>query len=120
MDLTGRIKEVLKFSGLTTRAFAIKCGMNQPTFDRMLKGINAINLNCIISILATFPEISAEWLTRGDGEMLKVQNEDPNMERVLKLVDTINTLQDALNAKTETITTLQERIKQLENQLKTK
>ena len=48
-----RIVLLKKHLGLSTRAFAIKCGMNQPTLDRMLNGVNALNLNCIVSILST-------------------------------------------------------------------
>lgn len=118
MDYIGRIKEVLKFSGLSTRAFAIKCGLNSPTLERQIKGLRGVSIEVVSGILYAFPEISAEWIMRGEGEMLIAQNEDPNIERVLKLVDTINTLQDALNTKTETVNLLQERIKQLENQLK--
>lgn len=115
-----RIEEIKNHYGLSTRKLALKCGLNQPTLDRMLKGINALNLNCIISIAKGFPEISMEWLIRGNGDMIISEPEDPNAGRVLKLVDTINTLQDALNAKTETIALLNSRIAELENQLKNK
>ena len=67
--MINRIEKVREAQNLSTRAFAIKCGINQPTLDRMLKGINALNLNCVASILATFPNVSAEWLMRGNGEM---------------------------------------------------
>lgn len=43
-----------------------------------------------------------------------------DFDKLMKLVDTITTLQDALNEKSKTIATLKERIAQLENQLKSK
>lgn len=67
------------------------------------------------------PQISAEWLMRGAGEMFN--SEQPNsaeLERINKLVDTIATLQETINLKNETIATLTERIKQLESQLNSK
>lgn len=68
--MIARIQQLKDHYGLSTRAFAIKCGMNQPTLDRMLKGINALNLNCVSSILHTFPDVSAEWLMREEGPMI--------------------------------------------------
>ena len=113
-----RIIEVRDFYGLSTRGLATKCGLNQPTLDRMLKGINALNLACVSSILTSFPEISAEWLLRGEGEMFKTDTSARETERTEKLIDTITTLQESINAKNDTISTLTEKIKQLETQQK--
>ena len=118
--MIARIQQLKDHFGLSTRAFALKCGMNQPTLDRMLKGINALNLNCVSSILQSFPDVSAEWLMRGSGPMLHSLVTNPESERINSLLDTIATLQEAINAKSETIALLNERIKELENQLKSK
>lgn len=109
-----RIEQLKKFYGLSTRALAIKCGVNQPTLDRMLKGINALNLTCVTSILATFPEISAEWLLRGEGDMTKSETLSKEMERVNKLTNVVESLQEVIDVKNDTIAMLTERIKQLE------
>lgn len=118
--MIARIQQLRDHFGLTTRAFAIKCGINQPTLDRMLKGINALNLNCVSSILKTFPDVSAEWLMRGTGPMLLSLAPNQDVERINKLVNTIATLQDAIDAKNTTIATLTEHNKQLECQINTK
>lgn len=120
MALLERIKEILRFSGLTVRAFSIKCGISQPTLDKQLKGLRGISIETVSGILFAFPQISAEWLLRGSGEMLKGQPEDQYAERLMKLVDTIATLQDTINIKSETISTLTAKIKELETQLKNK
>ena len=102
--MINRIKLVKEHYGLSTRGLAVKCGLNQPTLDRMLEGINALNLNCVSSILLAFPEISAEWLMRGSGQMLiQKENNTAEMERINSLVDTIATLQDMLNSKNDII-----------------
>lgn len=118
--MKNRIEELKKHYGLSTRALAIKCGLNQPTLDRMLKGINALNLHCVISILESFPEISAEWLMRGVGEMINKTSANLGSEQILRLADTIALMQESLNDRQGTINSLTERIKQLENQLKIK
>lgn len=111
-----RIEQLKKFYGLTTRGLAIKCGLNQPTLDRMLKGVNALNLNCVSSILTAFPDVSSEWLMRGTGEMLiKNQPNSEEVERINKQDDIITILMDTIKANNKTIATLTERIKQLEN-----
>lgn len=121
MDALQRLKEVLAYSGLSVRAFAIKCGVSQPTLDKQFKGLRGISIETMMSVLYAFPEISAEWLMRGNGDMIiKTQQNSAELERINKLVNTIATLQDTIDAKSDSIATLTERIKQLESQLNTK
>ncbi len=110
-----RIKDIIKFSGLSDRAFALKCGINQPTLFNQLKGIRAISLDTVLSIYKTFPDVSTNWLLLGEGDMLKSQSRET--ERINKLVDTIATLQESINTKSETIALLNEKIKLLESQI---
>lgn len=114
--MVSRIKKVIAYSNLSIRAFAMKIGVNQPTLDRMLKGINALNLNCVIGILSSFPEISSEWLMRGVGEMLltDVPKKD-DIEKLDRLVDTITMLQSALNEKSKIIQVLEQENLRLTN-----
>ena len=114
--MISRIKDIIKLSGLSDRAFALKCGINQQTLFNQLKGIRAISLDTVISICKTFPEISRDWLLLGEGDMFKSQSRET--ERINTLLDTITTLQEAINAKSETIALLNDRIKQSENQRK--
>lgn len=120
MDALQRLKEVLAHSGLSVRAFAIKCGLNQPTLDKQIKGLRSVSIETLMGVLYAYPEVSAEWLMRGDGPMILTTGSSIEMERINKLIDTITTLQDTINAKTQTIEIMSEKIKQLENQLKTK
>jgi hypothetical protein len=115
MDLLGRLKAIISYSKLSDRAFALKCGLKQPTLDKQLKGLRAISLETIQAVCAQFPEFSRDWLLMGEGDMLKSQSKD--VERLNSLVDTISTLQDAINTKSNTIAMLTERINQLEAQI---
>ena len=112
-----RIKSIINYYKLTDRAFAIKCNIKQNTLSRQLGGTSD-------AILSTFEDISSEWLLRGKGTMLlsDVEHErniipDSNMERMNRLVDTIATLQGALNEKDKTIKLLEEKVKRLETEL---
>ena len=110
---------------LSIRAFAIKCGLAQTILShRQLNGVRELSLATVNAILSTFEDISSEWLLRGKGTMLlsDVEHErniipDSNMERMNRLVDTIATLQGALNEKDKTIKLLEEKVKRLETEL---
>lgn len=114
-----RLKEFIKYSKITERAFAIKCGIAQNTFNYYMNGQRKISYEAVEKILKSFPDLSAEWLIRGHGDMLLSQsgNPDKQLERMNKLIDTITTLQDTINAKTQTIEILTNKIKELELQL---
>lgn len=121
MDILSRLKEIVAYSGLSVRALAIKCGIPQKTLDNQIKGLRGISIETVVSVLQAYPEISAEWMLRGNGEMLiKKEDNSEDIARINGLVDTITTLNDALKAKSETNTMLKDRITQLENQLKSK
>ena len=110
-----RIKSIISYYKLTDRAFAIKCNIKQNTLSRQLGGTSEISLSTISAILSTLEDVSAEWLLRGKGTMLLSEIvPDPNVERMNRLVDTITTLQGALNEKDKAIKLLEEKVKRLE------
>lgn len=113
--MINRVKDIICHYGLSNRAFALKCGIPQNTFNNQLNGVRELSLSTINAILKTYEGISAEWLMRGTGNMLISENidSDSNLDRINKLVDTITTLQDAINEKTKTIKVLEEEIKNL-------
>ena len=115
MELPERLQQILIYSRLSVRGLAIKCNLKQQTLDKHIKGVAEPSANTLMGIAAAFPEISTDWLLLGIGSMLRSDNKDA--ERLNKLVDTIATLQEAINAKSELIATLNERIKQLESKL---
>lgn len=115
--MTERIKTLIAQMGLSTRAFALNCGLRQNTLSNQLNGMRELSLSTVLAVLAAYPELSSEWLMRGEGEMFKTVTPDVNAERVMKMVDTITTLQDTINNKDTTISVLNERIKQLESQI---
>lgn len=113
MELSNRLQEVLAYSKLSVRGMALRCGLKQQTLDKHIKGVAEPSATTLTAIAVNFPEISADWLLCGEGEMLRSSNKEA--ERISKLIDTITTLQDAINTKSETIATLTEQIKKLEN-----
>lgn len=122
-----RINEFREYSGISKSTLAATIGVEQTTFNNQLLGKRSLSLDTIISMLSTFSELSSEWLLRDRGDMfLKKYDgslEASNLkqaERIEKLIGTIETLQESIDLRNQTIATLNERIKQLENQLNSK
>ena len=116
--VTQRVNEFREKEGLSIRAFALKIGMLQETLNKQLKEDGrGVSISTIVLILAAYPDLSAEWLLRGEGEMKKGDEWKvtqfipiPNKE-VEQLEDHIKTLKE-LN------TMLREKIKVLEAEKK--
>ncbi|WP_320906212.1 helix-turn-helix transcriptional regulator [Bacteroides nordii] len=117
--MINRIKEIIAYSGLSDRAFAIKCGVAQNTLNRQLNGVRELSLVTVNAILNTFEDISTEWLLRGKGEMLISEStrKDESTERIARLVDTITTLQGTINEQMKTIQLLNEENKRIKGEL---
>lgn len=111
-DLSDRLKAVIDFSKLSTRGFAIRCGISQPTLDKQIKGLRSVSIDTLTAVCSSFPNISRDWLLLGEGEMLKTQSKE--LERINSLLDTIQTLQDTINNKSDIIKSLSERVRSLE------
>ena len=117
--MISRIKEIIAYSGLSDRAFAIKCGVAQNTINRQLNGVRELSLVTVNAILGTFEDISTEWLLRGKGEMLisEAIKKDESTERITRLVDTIATLQGTINEQMRTNQLLTDENKKLKGEL---
>ena len=115
MDIKERFQIFINYKGLSKRKFQESIGVSNSYIQNISNGISAEILK---RITKTYTELNTDWLLYGEGDMLKSQSRE--MERINTLLDTITTLQEAINAKSETIAILNERIHQLENQLKNK
>ena len=115
-----RLKSIISQMGLSDRAFALKCGIAQNTLSRQLSGAREVSLTTISAVLENNPEISAEWLLRGNGEML-LTSEQPTAsnenDRLSKLIDTIAFQQDTINNLQARINELETINKRLETQV---
>ena len=116
--MINRIKEVIALSGLSDRAFAIKCGIKQNTLSRQLGGVSEVSASTINAILDNYEEISAECLLRGKGSMLLQKEEtEPGMDKLKSIVYTIANLQDEINEKTMLTQRLLEENQKLKGEL---
>lgn len=105
--MVNRISKLIESTGLNPTSFAAKIGVQQMTLWGQLNGKRKLSLDSVLAILNSYPELSAEWLMRGTGDMTK--GNDAQEKRLDNLVDVISMQQ-------ETIRNLTEKIKQLQNQ----
>ena len=116
--MVSRIKKLIELQGVSVRAFAIACEINSPTLDRQLKGRMALSLDTVNKILAANPNLSAEWLMRGEGSMTKSEMLMQSSDRVNKLISTIGELQSIIEEKQSIINALQAENEKLKKQIK--
>ena len=68
MSIKKRLDLIVKELGLSGRAFEKECGLTNGSYSSIRNGVGADKLN---KILNRYPQISADWLICGTGEMMK-------------------------------------------------
>lgn len=114
--MVSRIKKLIELQGVSVRAFAIACEINSPTLDRQLKGRMALSLDTVNKILAANPNLSAEWLMRGEGSMSKLDIVNQADERVAKFTASMREMSVIIDEKQAIIESLQAEIEKLKKQ----
>lgn len=66
-----RIKKVVSDKNLSVTALGKLIGIHPSTLNRQFNGESAMSLGTIDAFLQYFGDVSAEWLLRGEGEMMK-------------------------------------------------
>ena len=70
-EARARINLLLKEKGITQNAVASGDAPAQKRLNSQLSHGAAISLDTVLRILAVCPDVSADWLLRGTGEMYK-------------------------------------------------
>lgn len=68
-DVRNRIREILNEKGVTVNSLAKEFGENQSKLSKQISLSTTISANTILLVLRKFPDVSAEWLLRGNGTM---------------------------------------------------
>ena len=72
-----RIKDVLSFHNSNTNQLAGDDANFQNRLSRQINHTSTISCDTISRVLSAYPEVSAEWLIRGKGEMILSDNLPP-------------------------------------------
>lgn len=70
-----RVNEILADKQVSVNALSKLVGMAQTTLNTQLRGERALSVFVVVKLLEVFPDISAEWLLRGEGEMYRNNSE---------------------------------------------
>lgn len=86
MEIINRIQELVdaKTESNSKRSFASIIGVPERTFSTYLKTGRTPSLEVIDAILSAFPDVSAEWLLRGEGKMYKSEMAEDETPMVIK------------------------------------
>jgi hypothetical protein len=70
--VTQRVREFLESIHLTVNGLSRVINIGQPTLSKQMKeGGCGVSLTTIVLLLEAYPDLSAEWLLRGEGGMKK-------------------------------------------------
>ena len=72
-----RFKSIIAANSKSPTDFCKIIGVAQTTLSNQLQSTRGISVDVILLTLSAFPEVSAEWLLRGKGEMILSDNLPP-------------------------------------------
>jgi DNA-binding XRE family transcriptional regulator len=72
-DLNKRVLSVMEVKGMSKSTFALALDISLPVLTHIGSGRNKPGLELITRIIATFPDISPDWLLLGSGTMIRVE-----------------------------------------------
>lgn len=120
-DVLERIAEFRDYTGMNLHAFCASIGMGHTTVFNQIQGNRALSLDTVLHTLASYAELSSDWLLRGKGEMIVSNDTQPEIveqqhqSQLEKLIDTIQILSDTIKVKNKTIDALQAELAQYKN-----
>lgn len=77
MKETERLLKIIEKENLTPTQFADRTNIQRPKISHILNGRNAPSLDVMKKTAEAFPEINADWLFMGNGNMYRQTNVDP-------------------------------------------
>lgn len=101
-SINERIKQLATANGGNVSRFAAKIGVSQPTLSSVVKGEYSPSFDTLDKILHLYPNLSAEWLMRGEGPMsrnesvVKDGNEESTNEEIIRLQNIIASLTEII------------------------
>lgn len=80
-SINQRIREFIDSLGINDNQFAKSIGITQSVIASMFSRNTEPSSKVVVSILNAYADLSAEWLMRGEGSMLKYETECKQEER---------------------------------------
>ena len=77
MSINKRVVELIDKTSTSKSAFSSATGISAVILSHISSGRNKVSLTAVQQILKAFPNVNADWLIHGKGQMLKegIENE---------------------------------------------
>lgn len=82
-ELNKRVLSVMEVKRMSKSSFASALDISLPVLTHIGSGRNKPGLELITKIIATFPDISPDWLLLGTGTMYRVEMKMPDFSKEL-------------------------------------
>ena len=76
MEIKDRLSQILTFKQISSSAFADTLEIQRSNMSHYLNGRNKPGVEILQKILDKFPDINADWLLMGRGEMITIVESD--------------------------------------------
>lgn len=80
MGVLERLNEFIIAKGCSMKAFEESVGMSNGSIGTTIKNGQGLRSDKLENILSVYPELSAEWLLRGTGSMIKGEGKSVELE----------------------------------------
>ena len=113
-----RIQLYLRKERMKPAEFAKILGINSTSVYNYFSGTSKAPMSFIVLFLESFPDVSAEWLIRGEGEMMKPTRQSHYLEMAARVNGTYMASEEEAPATwQQAFTLLNEKINLLSNHL---
>lgn len=112
-----RLRGFLKEQNMSINQISLNANYPQSTLNKQINKETSMSLSTLLVLLDLFSELSAEWLLRGEGNMLRIAtSNDTSASSDDKVKDVAYWKHVALSMREE-VTEKKDRIKELEREL---
>lgn len=111
-DVRKRLQQVmLEYDSNPTQLAGIY-KVNQKTLNNHINGNVEVSVSTILLVLDAFPDLSADWLLRGSGDMRKLSDglDDPQDQEIGKLENMVEGLLDRITRYKNRISELEQMV----------
>jgi len=77
-DFFDRLDKYMNINNLNDNKITVQAGLPVGALGKQRRGSRGLSVQSIAKILHTYPDLNAEWLITGDGEMIKVRVDEPS------------------------------------------
>lgn len=92
--MLSRIKFILKERKISQKQLAEAAGISAWTLTHQLNGIYKLNVDVLLALCRLCPNLSAEWLLRGTGDIFRADTHD-----IIRRIDVIDAKIDDISSK---------------------